>query len=74
MPKVCVSVSYTFFLEMANSPTSPGMQHRMQNWNPMESDFLGRRNILAVDDEDVGSALHGYSKLLFNLFSCTYFV
>ena len=43
--------------------TSPGVQHRMQNWNPMESDFLARRNIIAIDDEDVGSALHGYSKL-----------
>ena len=34
----------------------------MANWNPMTTDFLSSRNVYSVDDEDVGSALMGYSK------------
>ena len=28
----------------------------------MESDYLSHRNSYELDDEDVGSVLHGYSK------------
>ena len=34
---------------------------KLQQWNPMESDFLNRRNNYKIDDEDAQLALHGYS-------------
>lgn len=34
----------------------------LQNWNPMEDDYLSKRNIYKIDDEDCGLALEGYSK------------
>lgn len=37
----------------------------LQHWNPMEEDYLSKRNIYKIDDEDTGQALEGYSK-----FSC----
>lgn len=37
-------------------------QKELNVWNPMENDFLAQRNIYKIDDEDVGLALHGYSK------------
>lgn len=35
----------------------------LQDWNPMEDDYLSKRNIYKIDDEDTGLALDGYSKL-----------
>ena len=35
-----------------------------RDWDPMQSDYLGRRNKYSIDDEDVGSALLGYSEEL----------
>ena len=35
-------------------------------WNPMETDFLSRRNLYSVDDEDTNMVLQGYSKLIIN--------
>ena len=32
------------------------------DWNPMQSDYLSRRNNYIIDDEDVGCAFDGYSK------------
>ena len=40
---------------------------KLQHWNPMESDFLNRRNNYKIDDEDAQLALHGYSMLLLSL-------
>lgn len=31
----------------------------------MESDFLNQRNVYDIDDEDVGSALLGYSESVY---------
>lgn len=36
----------------------------LKNWDPMQSDFLSHRNVYEIDDEDVSSALLGYSKQL----------
>ena len=33
----------------------------LQDWNPMEDDYLSKRNIYKIDDEDCGLALEGYS-------------
>ena len=35
-----------------------------RDWDPMQSDYLSRRNKYSIDDEDVGSALLGYSEEL----------
>ena len=32
----------------------------------MENDYLAQRNIYKIDDEDIGLALHGYSKYVHN--------
>ena len=34
----------------------------IQQWNPMEADFLAPRNNYAYDDEDASIAIQGYSK------------
>ena len=34
----------------------------LPHWNPMEEDFLSKRNIYKINDEDAGLALDGYSK------------
>jgi len=36
----------------------------------MEDDFLSRRNLYDVDDEDVGTALDGFSKFLKLVIEC----
>ena len=43
----------------------------LHDWNPMEEDYLSKRNIYKIDDEDTGLALDGYSKLIV---LCTWFV
>ena len=30
------------------------------DWDPMQADYLSGKNKYSIDDEDVGSALHGY--------------
>lgn len=42
----------------------------LQHWNPMEDDYLSKRNIYKIDDEDAGLALEGYSKSVFLLAHC----
>ena len=37
---------------------------QMENWQPMEEDFLSERNSYQVDTEDAGVALTGYSKYM----------
>ena len=34
----------------------------IQQWNPMEADFLAPKNNYAYDDEDASIAIQGYSK------------
>ena len=40
------------------------MEHggHIQQWNPMEADFLASRNNYAYDDEDASIAIQGYSE------------
>ena len=35
----------------------------IQQWNPMEADFLASKNNYAYDDEDASIVIQGYSKL-----------
>lgn len=36
----------------------------IQQWNPMESDFLASKNNYAYDEEDASIAVQGYSKYI----------
>jgi len=46
----------------------------LNRWNPMEADYLSSRNNYSIDDEDPGSALHGYSResKYFHMHTCIY--
>ena len=37
--------------------------NRMCDWDPMQADYLSGKNKYSIDDEDVGSAFHGYGNL-----------
>ena len=37
--------------------------NRMCDWDPMQADYLSEKNKYSIDDEDVGSAFHGYGNL-----------
>ena len=50
------------FSPLAPPPNSPKTEELLKSWNPMQVDFLSQRNVYDIDDEDVGSALLGYSK------------
>ena len=39
----------------------------IEAWNPMEADFLSRRNLYEVNDEDAGIAFDGFGET----FCCT---
>ena len=59
-----VKILYYFLLlegkDLFNEEEGP----HMEDWNPMENDFLSIRNTYSLDDEDVGSALLGQSMLI----------
>ena len=50
---ICVDVSL-----------STGGGRKACDWDPMLADYLSTRNKYSIDDEDVESAVHGYSKEL----------
>ena len=39
-----------------------GESHHIQEWNPMEVDFLATKNNYTYDEEDASIAVQGYSK------------
>ena len=47
--------------------SSEGFEHSsytIQQWNPMEADFLASRNNYAYDDEDTSIVIQGYSECI----------
>lgn len=44
-----------------SNPNSILVEEVLDTWNPMQTDFLSERNVYNIDEEDVGSALLGYS-------------
>ncbi|XP_019851967.1 PREDICTED: uncharacterized protein LOC100640796 [Amphimedon queenslandica] len=61
--KKLAKAGLALFTEGASSDrdsSSPDDDEFFNNWNPMVTDFLSQRNVIDIDDEDVGSALLGY--------------
>lgn len=44
------------------SPMKGNQEESLESWNPMEEDFLSRRNKYNIDVDDVGVATTGHSK------------
>lgn len=42
--------------------SSPGLS----KWDPMQEDFLSKRNCYSYDDEDAGCVIMGYSELIYS--------
>lgn len=48
-----------------NKPTEHGSTSTsIQQWNPMERDFLASKNNYAYDEEDASIVMQGYSKCI----------
>ena len=63
-----LNILYLFISDASSdNNSSDDNDEFFNNWNPMVTDFLSQRNVLDIDDEDVGSALLGYSKANINV-------
>ena len=67
--QMCFNLIFANSFDVVIIATVPDQSLALQNWDPMADDYLSKRNVYKVDDEDAGVALEGYSENLFLPFS-----
>lgn len=55
-----MNVSFVFVNVVFVGQSSPGLSR----WDPMQEDFLSKKNHYNYDDEDAGCVVMGYSELI----------